>query len=220
MKKKFKDKRLKLTDKQVVSMRKEWADGKKKMKDIAKKYGVSLGTTSVTVRGKSRSDVGGTISEVRGSKLSEQQRIEMRSLRRSGKTLKEIAEMFSVHIGSVSYTVGKDRENDKRFKLTDKQVVSIREEIARGKKNQRQMAKKYKVSQSTITSVGQRKTRRNVGGPIIPPRRKFSEEQRQGMRSLRKSGKILREIAEVFSTGVASVFTVVGKKKDKKCASV
>lgn len=110
--------------------------------------------------------------EVSNSKLTSLDVIIMRKYLNSGKSLKEVSDIFP-HVtkqcillaatgnswAHIEEPVFKPR---KKVKLTDEDVLQIRKLLREGNLNQPQIAKRFNVTQSTVSDIKRNKRRKNI----------------------------------------------------------
>jgi len=100
-------------------------------------------------------------------------------------------------------------------RLTDRQVQEIRQQYSTGKVTQGQLAKRYDVCQGVINNIVLGYTYKEIVGPTTKTYSLSSDDVRQ-IRTKRKQGKSLKEIAREFGISKSYVSYLARNKRRKQ----
>ncbi|MCP4649549.1 MAG: hypothetical protein GY853_05650 [PVC group bacterium] len=197
--------RTKLTEEKVIEMRQLRKDGAK-VKDIAERFGISCSSTSNALTGKTWSHVNGAFKPLYSNRLTEEEVIKMRQLRKDGAKVKDIAERFGISCVCASYALtGKTWSHVngafKPNRLTEEEVIKMRQLRKDGAKV-KDIAERFGIHCTSTSRVLTGKIWSHVNGAFKPNR--LTEEKVIKMRQLRKDGAKVKDIAERFGIARAS----------------
>jgi Mor family transcriptional regulator len=180
----------KLTEEQVMDIRKEYAAGNVTALDLAKKYGVTSDTIYRVANGRSWRHlpiVDRSRKSCRVKTLSDEQVMDIRKEYVEGDaTASDLAKKYGVRLPQIRRAIGslywlplqsippkrKPTLSHKHKRLNEEQVMSIRKEYARGDVAVPDLTKKYDMSCSQIRYIVNGKSWKHL--PVIPRKVDYS----------------------------------------------
>ncbi len=178
-----------LTPERARELRERYANDKVPMKTLAKEFGICHSAVSACVTGKTYADAGGPITgrstHLRRHLTNRQAKMIREDYAEGGSTQMDIADRFGVSQYTVSSVLlGKtyadaggpirspDSPRVNGRSLSPAQARQMREDYARGNVTQRELVKRYNVSETSVSNVLTGKSYVDAGGPIATAKRK------------------------------------------------
>lgn len=203
----------KLTDEQVVALRKKFRDGTLQA-DLAVEYGIAQNTVSSIVTGRTRRDAGGPISRGNKRKLTANDVVEIRRALADGTSADVIATHYGITQQMVSHIqTGRayadvrgpvQRPARRAEPLTSEQVAAIKRRVGQGERRP-DVAASFGISRWTVDAIMcGRITGRQGGSP-----REYSEEEIREIRTLYTQGMRQKQLGETFGLTQQAISQIV-----------
>jgi len=100
----------------------------------------------------------------------------------------------------------------RKDRLSSKAVLEIRYEKKAGTSN-RTIAGQYNIDLSTVSNICTGKSYKHVGGPIVTGQRRLNGMEVEQIRTEKRAGKSLKEIAELWHLHLDTVRRICSKKR-------
>lgn len=159
------------------------------------------------------------------TKLTEEDVLQIKELIKEGFSLTEISKKHNVSHAAISriktgdnwYYIGDDVsyfEYHGNAKLTESKVIEIKLLIKEGKMNQKDIAEKFNISNTTVNKISTGEIWKNVGEDVSHrENRRLTEHDVMEIKFLIKEGKLtLTEIAKRFNAVQASISLIKSGK--------